>query len=402
MSDFFQNGVITTIPKLGSRTIEDMEAELVRLSKRRNMVLILPALYSEFESDAMRRIVDELKKVTYLYRIVLGLDKANESEFEKVKAIMSEIPTPVDVIWNDGSRIKALKEELSAAGFQSINMRGKGLNVWMMLGYILSDQDAYAIAVHDCDIVNYTREVPARLLYPIVHPGFDFEFNKGYYARVTDRVHGRATRLFYTPLLKSLERIFGKNRYLDYMGSFRYALSGEFAFIRSLARGIRISPTWGLEVSTLSEVYHNTSKKRICQSEIMESYEHKHQNLGVEAAGGVAKMTKEIAETIFRIMSQSGTTFSSANFNALLTTYFEEAQRAIAQYSVISEVNGLVYDRQKELQAIKEFTNSLRAANEEFNRDPMGVPSLSAWTAVRSVLPHFTYKFNEAVRLDNA
>ncbi len=402
MSDFFQNGVITTIPKLGSRTIEDMEAELVRLSKRRNMVLILPALYSEFESDAMRRIVDELKKVTYLYRIVLGLDKANESEFEKVKAIMSEIPTPVDVIWNDGPRIKALKEELSAAGFQSINMRGKGLNVWMMLGYILSDQDAYAIAVHDCDIVNYTREVPARLLYPIVHPGFDFEFNKGYYARVTDRVHGRATRLFYTPLLKSLERIFGKNRYLDYMGSFRYALSGEFAFIRSLARGIRISPTWGLEVSTLSEVYHNTSKKRICQSEIMESYEHKHQNLGVEAAGGVAKMTKEIAETIFRIMSQSGTTFSSANFNALLTTYFEEAQRAIAQYSVISEVNGLVYDRQKELQAIKEFTNSLRAANEEFNRDPMGVPSLSAWTAVRSVLPHFTYKFNEAVRLDNA
>ena len=402
MSDFFQNGVITTIPKLGSRTIEDMEAELVRLSKRRNMVLILPALYSEFESDAMRRIVDELKKVTYLYRIVLGLDKANESEFEKVKAIMSEIPTPVDVIWNDGPRIKALKEELSAAGFQSINMRGKGLNVWMMLGYILSDQDAYAIAVHDCDIMNYTREIPARLLYPIVHPGFDFEFNKGYYARVTDRVHGRATRLFYTPLLKSLERIFGKNRYLDYMGSFRYALSGEFAFIRSLARGIRISPTWGLEVSTLSEVYHNTSKKRICQSEIMESYEHKHQNLGVEAAGGVAKMTKEIAETIFRIMSQSGTTFSSANFNALLTTYFEEAQRAIAQYSVISEVNGLVYDRQKELQAIKEFTNSLRAANEEFNRDPMGVPSLSAWTAVRSVLPHFTYKFNEAVRLDNA
>jgi glucosyl-3-phosphoglycerate synthase len=402
MSDFFQNGVITTIPKLGSRSIEDMEAELLKLSRRRNMVLILPALYSEFESESMQQIVEELKKIKYLYRIVLGLDKADEEEFLKVKEIMADIPTPVDVIWNDGPRIKALKQELSEAGFQSITMRGKGLNVWLMLGYILSDQDAYAIALHDCDIINYTREIPARLLYPIVHPGFDFEFNKGYYARVTDRVHGRATRLFYTPLLKSLERIFGKNRYLDYMGSFRYALSGEFAFIRSLARGIRISPTWGLEVSTLSEVYHNTSKKRICQSEIMEWYEHKHQDLGVEASGGVSKMTKEIAETIFRIMSQSGVTFSNAKFNALLTTYYEEAQRAIAQYSVISEVNGLVYDRQKELEAIMEFTNSLRAANEEFNRDPMGVPSLSAWTAVRSVLPDFTYKFNEAVRLDNA
>jgi glucosyl-3-phosphoglycerate synthase len=112
-------------------------------------------------------------------------------------------------------------------------------------------------------------------------------------------------------------------------------------------------------------------------------------------------MTKEIAETIFRIMSQSGVAFSGAKFNALLTTYYEEAQRAISQYSVLSEVNGLKYDRQKELEAIKEFTSSLRAANESFNEDPMGIPSLSAWTAVRSVLPHFTYNYNEAVRLDN-
>ncbi len=402
MSDFFQNGVITTIPKIGSRTIEEMEEMLLKLSKRRNMVLLLPALYSEFETPAMQKIVEELQQVRYLYRIVVGLDQADAEEFARVRAFMKDLPVPVDVIWNDGPRIKALKKELQEAGFESIERRGKGLNVWLMLGYILSDQDAYAIAVHDCDIVNYTREIPARLLYPIVHPGFDYEFNKGYYARVTNRVHGRATRLFYTPFLKSLERIFGKNRYLDYMGSFRYALSGEFAFIRSLARGIRISPTWGLEVSTLSEVYYNTSRKRICQSEIMESYEHKHQEIGVEACDGVSKMTKEIAETIFRIMSQTGVTFSTANFNALLTTYYEEAQRAIAQYSVISEVNGLQYNRKAELQAIKAFTDALRAAKEEFNRDPMGVPSLAPWTAVRSVLPSFSYRFQEAVRQDNA
>ncbi len=401
MSDFFQNGVITTIPRLGKRSVEDMEDELLKLSKRRNMVLILPALYSEFKTDAMKNIVNELKNIKYLYRIVLGLDQAGEKEFMHVKEIMRDLPVKVDVIWNDGPRIMELKDELKKAGFQSTNIRGKGLNVWMMMGYILSDHNAYAIALHDCDIVNYSREIPARLFYPIVHPGFDFEFNKGYYARVSKKVHGRATRLFYTPLLKSLERIFGKSRYLDYMGSFRYALSGEFAFIRSLARGIRISPTWGLEVSTLSEVYHNTSKKRICQSEIMETYEHKHQDLGSEAGGGVSQMTKEIAETIFRIMSQSGVTFSNAKFNALLTTYYEEAQRAIAQYSVISEVNGLAYDRQEELAAILEFTNSLKAANEGFNEDPMGVPLLSAWTAVRSVLPHFTYRYNEAVRMDN-
>jgi glucosyl-3-phosphoglycerate synthase len=402
MSDFFQNGVITTIPKIGDRSLEEMESELVKLSKRRNMVLILPALYSEFETQAMVNIIEELKHIKYLYRIVLGLDGANREQFEEVKRRMSEIPTQVDVIWHDGPRITELKEELKEAGFQSIDIRGKGLNVWMMMGYILSDSNAYAIALHDCDIVNYTREIPARLLFPIVHPAFDFEFNKGYYSRVTNKLHGRATRLFYTPLLKSLERNFGKSRYLDYMSSFRYALSGEFAFIRSLARGIRISPTWGLEVSTLSEVYNNTSKKRICQSEIMQSYEHKHQDLGSEAGGGVAKMTKEIAETIFRIMSQSGVTFSSAKFNSLLTTYYEESRRAIDQYSAISEVNGLKYNRKEELEAIDTFTESLREANKDFNNDPMGVPSLSAWTNVRSVLPNFTYRYNQAVRSDNS
>ncbi len=400
MSDFFQNGVITTIPRLGSRSIEDMEEALLKLSKRRNMVLILPALYSEFETPAMKGIVEELKKVNYLYKIVLGLDGANEEQFKYVKNLMSSLPTPVDVIWNDGPRVMALKEELKEAGFQSTDIRGKGLNVWMMMGYVLSDEHAYAMALHDCDIVNYSREIPARLFYPIVHPAFDFEFNKGYYSRVTDKLHGRATRLFYTPLLKSLEKVFGKSRYLDYMGSFRYALSGEFAFVRSLARGLRISPTWGLEVSTLSEVYHNTSKKRICQSEIMETYEHKHQDLGSEAGGGVSKMTKEIAETIFRIMSQTGVVFSNSKFKSLLATYFEESRHAITQYSSISEVNGLAYDRQKEIAAVVEFTDSLGLANEDFNENPMGVPALSAWTAVRSVLPSFTYQFKEAVMLD--
>ncbi len=401
MSDFFQNGVITTIPKLGKRSIENMEEELLELSKRRNMILLLPALYTEFETSAMAKIIDEIKNIDYLYRIVVGLDGATKEQFEEVKRRMSIVHTKVDVIWNDGSRITDLRSELKNAGFTSVDIRGKGLNVWMMLGYVLSDRDAYAIALHDCDIVNYSREIPARLFFPIVHPAFDFEFNKGYYSRVDDRLYGRATRLFYTPLLKSLERVFGNNRYLDYMGSFRYALSGEFALIRSLARGIRISPTWGLEVSTLSEVYHSTSKKRICQSEIIDSYNHKHQVLGSEYGGGIAKMTKEIAETIFRIMSQSGVAFSNAKFSALLTTYYEESRRAINQYSAISEVNALKYDRQKEIEAILTFTDSLRLANEDFHDDPMGVPALPAWTSVRSVLPKFTDKYNEAVKRDN-
>lgn len=189
---------------------------------------------------------------------------------------MSTLDVRVDVLWNDGPNVQKLYGEFEDYGFKSIDIKGKGRNVWTMLGYALSDKNAYAFALHDCDIVNYSRDIPARLFYPIVHPALDFEFNKGYYSRVTHKLHGRVTRLFYSPLIKALKSTYGESAYLDYMDSFRYALSGEFAFIRTLARGIRISPTWGLEVSTLSEVYDNTSVRRICQTEIMESYEHKH------------------------------------------------------------------------------------------------------------------------------
>lgn len=402
MADFFQNGVITTLQNLGDRSLEDLEKELEKFSERRGMVLLLPALYSEFETPAMHRIINELKNVKYLYKIVLGLDKATKEQFEEVKELMSVLPCRVDVLWNDGPRIKELYAELTNEGFPGLTTPGKGRNVWTMLGYALADKDAYAFALHDCDIVNYSREVPARLFYPIVHPALDFEFNKGFYSRVTNKLHGRATRLLYTPLINSLGKVYGRNKYIEYMESFRYSLSGEFSFIRSLARGIPISPTWGLEVSTLSEVYKSTSNKRICQTEIMETYEHKHQNLGSQTSGGgIYKMSKDIAKTIFRVMAQEGVVFSKASFKTVLATYFQESRFEISKYNALSKLNSLKYNREKEINAVEAFQDAIQSAADEFYEDPMGVPLLSSWITVRSVMPDFSNKFVEYVKLDN-
>jgi glucosyl-3-phosphoglycerate synthase len=160
----------------------------------------------------------------------------------------------------------------------------------------IADPYVDAIVPHDCDIVNYSKEMHARLIYPVIHPALDFEFSKGYYARVTDRLYGRVTRLFYTPLIKSMKRILGYNAFIDYLSDFRYALSGEFAFVSNLARRIRISPTWGLEVSMLSEVYQMTSVNRICQVEISNTYEHKHQVLEKNRPDrGLIRMATDIA-----------------------------------------------------------------------------------------------------------
>ncbi|MDX1808692.1 MAG: glycosyl transferase [Sulfurospirillaceae bacterium] len=403
MSDFFQNGVITTLQKLGERSIEDLENELLTYSRRHNMVLLLPSLYSEFETPAMKKIIEELKHVKYLHKIILGLDCANKSQFEEVKEIMSALPCDVDVLWNDGPRIKELYSELTREGFPGLDTPGKGRNVWTMIGYGLTLEDTYAFAMHDCDIVNYNREIPAKLLFPIIHPALDFEFNKGYYSRSTNKLHGRVTRLLYTPLIHSLRKIYGNSKYLEYMDSFRYSLSGEFAFIRSLGRGIAISPTWGLEVSTLSEVYKSTSTRRICQTEIIESYEHKHQSLGSRNTGeGIYKMAVDISKTIFRVMAQQGVVFSESAFKTLQATYYQESRFEISKFNALSKLNSIDYNREKEINAVNMFEEAIKEAAIDFYRDPMGAPLLSPWITVRSVLPDFADKFAKYVEEDNS
>ena len=129
----------------------------------------------------------------------------------------------------------------------------------------------HAIALHDCDIVGYERGMLARLCYPVTNPNLDYDFCKGFYARVTDRMHGRVTRLLMTPLIRSLQKILGHLPILVFLDSFRYVLAGEVSMDASLARISRVPGDWGLEVEVLAEVYRNTSLRRICQVDIADS-----------------------------------------------------------------------------------------------------------------------------------
>jgi glucosyl-3-phosphoglycerate synthase len=363
--------------------------------------LLLPALFSEFETPAMPRIIEELKDVGYLHRIVLSLDRATEKDFKKAKELMSRLQTDVRVVWHDGPVMQTFYDELRRSGF-NLDNPGKGQSVWMTMGYILSERDVYAIALHDCDIVNYKRELLARLIYPVVHPATDFEFSKGYYARVTDKLYGRVTRLFYTPLVRTLRRIIGANPFLSYLDNFRYALSGEFALIAHLARGIRISPTWGLEVSLLSEIYQKASVNRICQVEIMETYDHKHQILAKSSPDeGLNRMARDIAKALLRFLTQEGTVLSDAFFRTMLTAYIQEARRAIEKYHGLSLINGLVYDRNGEIEAVEIFVESLRLAQAEFKEDPVGIPMLAAWVRVNAAIPDFTERMSESIEQEN-
>lgn len=401
MADFFQNGVIGTLQKLRERPLEELEAELRSFSRRRQMVLLLPALFSEFETPAMPRIIQELRGVDYLQHIVLSLDRAGEKEFREAREKMSVLSADVKIVWHDGPRMQKLYKELKKNDFD-LKMPGKGRSVWMTLGYILSHRNVYAIALHDCDIVNYRREIVARLFYPVVHPAMDFEFSKGYYARATGKLYGRVTRLFYTPLIRTLKRILGYNPFLEFLDSFRYALSGEFALISPLARGIRISPTWGLEVSLLSEVYQNTTVQRVCQVEIIETYEHKHQILQKDKPGeGLIRMASDIAKALFRVLSQDGIVMSRSFFRTLCSAYVQESRVTVERYHALALLNGLTYDRHGEIEAVEAFTGSLGRAVNEFVKNPIGIPMMPAWVRVAAAVPDFADRICEAVELDN-
>ncbi|MBI4467828.1 MAG: hypothetical protein HY650_00740 [Acidobacteria bacterium] len=207
---------------------------------------------------------------------------------------------------------------------------GKGRACWMAYGYVLASQQSDVIALHDCDIVNFQRELLARLCYPVVNPNIDFDFCKGFYARVTERMHGRVTRLLVTPLLRSLMRIVGARGFLRYLDSFRYPLAGEFSMKASLAGATRIPADWGLEVGMLAEIYRNCSSHRVCQAELCETYEHKHQELSADDnTKGLSKMGVDNAKNLFRTMAAEGIELTKGVLDTLLARYVREAEDTV-------------------------------------------------------------------------
>ncbi|MEE9578093.1 MAG: glycosyl transferase, partial [Gemmatimonadota bacterium] len=225
---------------------------------------------------------------------------------------------------------------------------------------------------------------------------------KGYYARVTEKLYGRVTRLFVTPLVRAFKRVVGAHPFFEFLDSFRYPLAGEFALIRSLATGIRVSPTWGLEISLLGEVFDKTTVERVCQVEIADTYVHKHQPLlQSETETGLAGMALDIAKTLFAILAQGGVVLSDATFDTLLATYNRYSRLAIEQYNALALLNSIPYDRHAEIEAVEVYLEALRIAKQQYRDDPLGVPQQSSWARVTAALPDFSERLAAAVEKDN-
>lgn len=403
MADFYQTGVLATFHRLGGYNTERIESDLVEFNKHRPLALVLPTTPRELESPALRTILDAVKRLPYLNEIVITLGQtADPAHFARAKELFDVLPQRHQIVWASGPRFQELYRLLEANDL-SAGGDGKGRSAWTAYGYILAREESKVIGLHDCDIVNYSREILGRLFYPVAAPHIDYAFCKGYYARVTDRMHGRVTRLFVTPLVRSLIKLFGSLPFLAYLDSFRYALAGEFSMITELARINRIPGDWGLEVETLAEVYRNYSLRRICQAEICETYEHKHQPLSAEnPKTGLMKMAIDIAKSVFRNLAIESIILSESGLRTLIINYQRTAKDAVKRYSDDASFNGLGFDYHQETVMVEAFTRAVQMAGQEFMADPLYSPLIPSWNRVTSAIPDFLDTLRTIVESENA
>ena len=402
MADFFQNGLVTTLHNLRLRTNEELEEEMVEFSKERPIGLVIPCLASELDGTALPRIVEELKKVKYLNEIVIGLDRADEKDFKRATDFFNQLPQHHRILWNDGPRLNQLNDVLIENKLSPYEI-GKGRNAWFCFGYLIASEKSEAIALHDADIITYDRSLLTRLLYPVVNPNFKYRFCKGYYYRANEeKLRGRVVRLLFYPLMRTLRKIFGSLEFIEYLDSFRYPLAGEFSMRADVIKTIRIPSDWGLEIGILSEVERNNSKARICQVEIADRYDHKHQPISLDnPQAGLSKMSVDIAKSIFRKLATNGIVFTAETFRSVKATYYRIALDLLEQYHADAIMNGLDVDFHIEEETIDLFAQNIYNAGMDFLSNPMQTSFIPSWKRISSAIPDFLEKFHEAVELDN-
>ncbi|MEM9709330.1 MAG: glycosyl transferase, partial [Pseudomonadota bacterium] len=385
MADFHQNGNIAQFHNLRSRPIDELEYELEGFASKRKISLILPSLFSELHGPALGPTLQVLSKVRYLHRIIIGLDRADEQQYRMARDFFSVLPQDHVVIWNDSPRLLSFQDRLTQLGLAP-QEEGKGKNVWTSIGYLLGCADTSVMAIHDCDIVTYDRDLLARLVYPVANPNFSYQLSKGFYARVGGgKLNGRVMRLLISPLLIALKKVVGDNDYIDYLRSFRYPLSGEFAMRTAMLPDLRIPSDWGLEIGVLSEAWRNLGRNAVCQVEIADIYDHKHQSVSPDdAEAGLNRMSTDICKAVFRKLATEGIVFTPNVFRTLKATYYRRALDLLEVYADEATMNGLSLDRHAEEETIELFAENIVRAGTVFLDNPQESPFIPNWSRVNA------------------
>jgi glucosyl-3-phosphoglycerate synthase len=383
MADFHINKV-PTFSLLQHESCSNMEEKVQIASAKIPVGVLIPALFTDLSGDAMHNIIGVLAETSYVRKIYISLDKADEDDFIRAKKIIEPLRDKASLVWNDKPQVKEVINRIEKQ--LPLGVRGKGRAVWTCLGYVLGKGEISAIAFHDADILTYDRDFLTRLLFPLMQ--MRFQFVKGYYIRYNKKLYGRVTRLFYFPLIRTLKDMFGSTEFLDYMGDFRYPLSGEFATYTSQARMIQFPSDWGIEVGLLGEIYRLVRELRICQIELISRYDHKHQQVGSETEKGLYKMASDIARTFFTYLTSNGVALNNEIFRTIRLTYLKHAREMVGIYESLAEMydEHISFDFHEELKTVELFARAIDSGVVDFFDQHYGSPLIPDWKRVESAI----------------
>ena len=426
MSDFFQNGIVTTLHELGDRPTAELEAEVAERARHRPISLVLPCLLSELDGPALEPMLRHLAGLSWLEEVVVGLDRADAAGFRRARRLFAQLPQSHRLIWNDGPRVRSLVDELGAQ-LLAPAQRGKGHNIWLCLGLVQARGRGQVVALHDCDVVSFQPRMLARLVYPLLHPESACVFAKAFYPRISGgALYGRVTRLFVTPLLRALRRCLPPSRYLEFLDSFRYPLAGECALTLEAARRLHLPSDWGMEIGVLSEVFRDHSTRQICQVAIASAYDHKHQPFDPQPlspgsssssspnpssspvgsspnpSGGLGPMGRDIATSLFHGLAAQGVALDQGLMRTLVSAYQRIALDLMDSYAQDAAINGRRLDRGEEARAVAYFASQLFEAGRSFVQEDRQRPLTPTWDEVGHRQPEALGRLLAAVEADAA
>ena len=318
-----------------------------------NTAVIVPLTEHDYASAASTRVFEVLSTLDVELVVVALRSPANR--VGAIQTWLDGFDLPLTLLWCNDPSVEAILDNAGLCGDA-----GKGRDVWLALG-VAADAAEY-VAVHDADATTYDDTHVQRLVWPLQQ---DFEFSKGYYARVeNDRLYGRLFRLFYAPLVQALAST-NDEPILDYLGSFRYALAGEFAVTADLARRLSVPRGWGLEVGTLGDAFEHAGFRGTAQVDLGV---HEHDHRSVRGPGGLAGMSDDVGETLFSVVERHGV---RPEYDVLSEHYRAAGSMLVDQYAADAAFNGLSFDRTAELEQVAVYADSIHP--------PENAPTLPAW-----------------------
>jgi hypothetical protein len=139
MSDFFQQGLISTLHRLvpvqTRDQIEDLRAD-------ESITLVLPCHYTEIGTAALKTIISALDEGTFIGNVVISMNGIPEDRISDVKRFWSGLKLPHVVLWNDSPE---LLQGTRATGTACHDRQRTYL--WLAFGWLTVDGTALDLPV---------------------------------------------------------------------------------------------------------------------------------------------------------------------------------------------------------------------------------------------------------------